>query len=138
VTSWEMGDANLDDHCRRDFVLKQPSTIGPWMALGLGVALVAFLGYLVYVNLLLPSSASSLAEYALRPEGALTSHVSRAKRMAQRPLGRRQPMITVVPQGRAANALVGGQGPALPLDHAMTLAIPSGLRVSPQPSAGRQ
>jgi hypothetical protein len=138
VTSWEMGDANLDDHCRRDFVLKQPSTVGPWMALGLGMALVAFLGYLVYVNLLLPPYASGSAEYVLRPEGAFTAHISRAKRIAQRPLGRRQSTITVVPQGRAANALVGGQGPALPLEHAVTLAIPPGPHVSPQTSAGRQ
>src|SRR5215470_13781945 len=87
VTSWEMGDADLDDHCRRDFVLKQPSTVGPWIALGLGVALVAFLSYLVYANLLLPSSASGAAEYVLRPEGAFTAYASRAKRMAQRPLG---------------------------------------------------
>jgi len=138
VTSWEMDDANLDTHYRRDFVLKQPSTVGPWMALGLGMALVAFLGYLLYINLLLPPSASGSAEYALRPEGPFTSPASRAKRTAQRPLGRRQSTVTVIPQGRAANALVGGQGPALPLEQAVTLAIPPGPRVSPQTSAGRQ
>ena len=49
MTSREMRDTPLDDHYRRDFVLKQPSTVGPWVALGLGVTLLAFLTYLVYV-----------------------------------------------------------------------------------------
>jgi len=132
VTAWETCDANLDDHYRRDFVLKQPSTVGPWVALGLGVTLVAFLGYLVYVNLLLPPSAAGSPEHFLRPEVAFTSHVSRSKRTAQRPLERHQPALTVVPQGRAANALLGGQGPALPPEHAVTPLVP------PQTSAGRQ
>ena len=70
MTSWEMCDANLDDYYRRDFVLKQPSTVGPWVALGLGVTLVAFLGYLVYVNVLLSLPAAGSPEQLL-PEGVI-------------------------------------------------------------------
>ena len=138
VTSWEMSDANLDDHYRRNFVLKQPSTVGPWVALGLGATLVAFLGYLVYVNLLLPAPASGSPEHFLHPEVALTSHVSRLQRIAQHPLTRRKPAVTVVPQGRAADALLGGQGPALPPEHALTPVVPPSPYISLQTSAGRQ
>ncbi len=138
VTSREMCDANLDDHYRRDFVLKQPSTMGPWVALGLGVTLLAFLAYLGYVNLLLPPLASGSPEHFFRPEVAFTARVARAPRTTQRPLERRQPAVTVVPQGRAANTLLGGQGPALPPEHALTLVVPPGPHVSMQAAAGRQ
>ncbi len=132
VTSREMCDANLDDHYRRDFVLKQPSTMGPWVALGLGVTLLAFLAYLGYVNLLLPPLASGSPEHFFRPEVAFTSRVARAPRTTQRPLERRQPAVTVVPQGRAANTL------PLPPEHALTLVVPPGPHVSMQAAAGRQ
>ena len=71
VPSWETYDTNLDEQYHRDFVLKQPSTVGPWVALGLGITLLAFLGSLVYMNLLLPPSASVSPERALRPEAEL-------------------------------------------------------------------
>lgn len=138
MTDRETCDVNLDDQYRRNFVLKQPSRVGPWMALGLGVTLIAFLGYLVYVNVLLPPSAAGSPEHLLSPEGVFTSPLSRTKRTAQRPPGRRQPAVTVVLQGRAANALLGGQGPALPPASAVTPVIPPSQRVSPQTSAGRQ
>ena len=138
VTSWETYDANLDDQYRRDFVLKQPSTVGPWVALGLGVTLLAFLGYLVYVNLLLPPSPPVSLERSLRPEAELSSPVSRSKRTAQRSLERHQPAITVVPQGRAPNALLGGQGPALPPEHVVPSGMPLSPRLPTQTSAGRQ
>ncbi len=130
MTSWEMCDANLDEQYRRDFVLKQPSTVGPWVALGLGVTLVAFLGYLVYVNLIFPSASGS-PEHFLRPEAAFASRVSHSQRTAQRPSEKHRLAVTMVPQGRAANALLGGQGPALP-EHALT------PYVSPQISVGLQ
>src|SRR5262249_35426068 len=133
-----MSDVNLDDHYRRDFVLKQPSTVGPWVALGLGVTLVAFLGYLVYVNLLLSPPASGSSEHFLRPEVAFTSRVSPLQRIAQHPLERRKSAGTVVSQGRAANALLGGQGPALPPEHALTPGVPPSPHISLQTSAGRQ
>lgn len=138
MTSWETCDADLDDQYHRDFVLKQPSTVGPWVALGLGVTLVAFLSYLVYVNVLLPLPAAGSPEYLLRPEVAFTSRVLRSKRTAQRPLERHQPATTLVPQGRAANALLGGQGPALPPEHVLTPIVSPGWRVPLQTAAGRQ
>jgi hypothetical protein len=113
VPSSEMYDAHLVEQYHRDFVLKRPSTMGPWIALGLGVTLLAFLGSLVYMNCLLPPSASVASERALRPRAALVSPGSHSKRTSQRSLVRRQPAITVVSQGRAPNALLGGEGPAL-------------------------
>lgn len=138
MTSWETCDANLDDQYRRDFVLKQPSTVGPWVALGLGVTLVAFLSYLVYVNVLLPLPAAGAPEHLLRPEVAFTSRVSRLQRTTQRPLDRHKPALTLVPQGRAANALLGGQGPALPPEYTLTPVGFRSSRVPPQTAAGRQ
>ena len=138
VPSWETYDTNLDEQYRRDFVLKQPSTVGPWVALGLGITLLAFLGSLVYMNLLLPPSASVSPERALHPEAEFVSPGSHPKRTSQRSLERRKPAITIVPQGRAPNALLGGQGPALPPERGVpagALLIP---RTPPQTSAGRQ
>ena len=114
VPSWEAYDPNLDEQYHRDFVLKQPSTVGPWVALGLGVTLLVFLGSLVYMNLLLPPSASVSPERALRFKAAFVSPGSYPRRASQRSLVRRKPAITVVSQGRAPNALLGGEGPALP------------------------
>ena len=138
MPSWETYDPNLDEQYRRDFVLKQPSTVGPWVALGLGVALVAFLGSLVYMNLLLPPSAAVSPERALRPEAEFVSPGSHAKRSSQRLLERRKPAITVVPQGRAPNALLGGQGPALPPERGVPAGTPLMPRLPSQTSAGRQ
>ena len=75
---------------------------------------LAFLGSLVYMNLLLPPSASVSAERTPRPEAEFVSPGSYPKHTSQRSLERRKPALTVVPQGRAPNALLGGQGPALP------------------------
>src|SRR5206468_7373819 len=96
VPSRETYDTNLDEQSHRDFVLKQPSTVGPWVALGLGVTLLAFLGSLVYMNLLLPPSASVSPERALRPEAEFVSPGSHPKRTSQRSLERCKPAITVV------------------------------------------
>jgi len=137
VTSWETCDTNPDDQYRRDFVLKQPSTVGPWVALGLGVTLTAFLGYLVYVNLLLPPPLPIAPEYARRPEAALTSPMSRLRRAIQRPVERRKPAITMVPQGQAPNALLGGQGPALLPEHVLPPVVSPSPHVPTQASAGR-
>src|SRR5262245_15709879 len=138
VPSWEAYDTNLDEQAHRDFVLKQPSTVGPWVALGLGVALLAFLGSLVYMNLLLPPSASVSPERALRPEAEFVPPGSHPKRTSQRSLERRKPAITVVPQGQALNALLGGQGPALPPERGVPASTPLMPRLPTQTSAARQ
>ena len=119
MPSWETYDTNIDEQYHRDFVLKQPSTVGPWIAFGLGVTLLAFLGSLIYMNLLIPPAASISPERALRSEAEFATSGSHARRPGQRSLERRKPAITVVPQGRAPNAFLGGEGPALPPDHGM-------------------
>lgn len=93
MASWENYDSRMDEQQQRDFVLKKPSTVGPWVALGLGITVIAFVGYLMYVNMLLP------------PAGVTS---------AQRLTERRKAAVTVRPQGRAPHALLGGGGPALP------------------------
>ena len=138
VPSWETPDTNFDEQSQGDFVLKQPSTVGPWVALGLGVTLLAFLGSLVYMNLLLPPSVSVSPERALRPEAEFVSPGSHPKRTGQRSLERRKPAITVVPQGWAPNALLGGLGPALPPERGMQAGMPLMSPIPPQTSAGRQ
>ena len=138
MPSWETSDTNLDEQYHRDFVLKQPSTVGPWVALGLGVTLLAFLGSLVYINLLLPPSASVLSERVLRPEAEFVLPGSYPKRTSQRSLERRKPAITIVPQGRAPNALLGGQGPALPPERGVQAGTRLLPRIPSQTSAGLQ
>jgi len=138
VTSRETCDTDFADHYHRDFVLKQPSRVGPWLALGLSVTLVAFLGYLVSVNLFRPPSPPISPERALQSEAELVSPVSRLKHTTPRPLERRMPAITVVPQGRAPNALLGGQGPALPPEHVMPSDMSLSPRLPAQTSTGRQ
>ena len=130
MPSWETSDTSLDEPYHRNFVLKRPSTVGPWVSLGLGVTLLAFLGSLVYINLLLPPSASVLSESVLPG--------SSPKRTSQRSLERRKPAITVVPQGRAPNALLGGQGPALPPERGVQADTSLMPRLPLQTPAGRQ
>jgi hypothetical protein len=134
VTSWETCDAQTDDQYRRDFILKRPSTVGPWVALGLGVTLAAFLSYLVYVNLLLPPSPLA-PEHTRHPEVTSSAPTARPRRALQRPPERRMRAMTVVPQGRAPNALLGGQGPALLPEYALPPGVPPGPPVSTQAAA---
>jgi len=136
VTSWDTCDADSNDQYGRDFVLKQPSKVGPWVALGLGATLIAFLGYLIYANLLLQPPPSPLApETTLRPRSALPSPTSDLGRALRHTPEWRQPAFTAVPQGRAPNALFGGQGPALLPEPALAPDIPSPAHVSTQASA---
>src|SRR5262249_32161626 len=113
VPSWETSDTHLDEQYQRDFVLKQPSTVGPWIALVLCVTLRAFLGSPAYMSLFLPPSLSVPAEHPLRPEAEFVSSGSSPKHTNQRSLERHKPALPVVPQGCAPNALLGCQGLAL-------------------------
>ena len=124
VPSWETYDTNLDEQYHRDFVLKQPSTVGPWVALGLGITLLAFLGSLIYMNFLLPPATPVSPERTLRPAAAFTAPGTPSKRTSQHALERRKPAMTVVPQGRAPHAFLGGQGPALPPEPGVHLSHP--------------
>jgi len=138
VTSWETCDAPLDEQQRRDFVLKQPSIVGPWVVFGLALTLLAFLGSLLYVNLLKPPGMPSAAERLARSDTETTVHTpTRSKRHAPRVLERRKPAITRVPQGRAPNALLGGQGPASPSEYGGRPGTAVPWPMPPQPAAGR-
>jgi hypothetical protein len=124
MPSWETYDTHLDEQYHRDFVLKQPSTVGPWIARGLGITLLAFLGSLIYINFLLPPAVPVSSERALRPTAEFAASGSPSKRTSRRALKRRQPATTGVPQGRAPHAFLGGQGPALLPEHGAHLSHP--------------
>jgi hypothetical protein len=92
---------------------RQPS-LGPWLVMGLGIILMCFLAYLVYSNVLMPPVVLSSPERSLRmltASTATTTALPDPRQQHPQPLG-----VTgrAVPQSRAANALLGGQGPASP------------------------
>lgn len=130
MTVRETGEIPLDEHASRDFELKQPSVIGPWLTFGLGLSVLVLAGSLLYMNLTRSALTrpTPTVERPLRPEGDTAVPANRSKRAAQRASERRQPALTTVPQGRAPNALLGGQGPALPPDHS-----PRGAATPPGP-----
>jgi hypothetical protein len=103
-----------EDHVR-DTVLRRPSKFGSWLVVGLGVILMAFLGYLVCTNVLFAAAGGRSSERLRRPlaqpELATIPGLARFKAPAAR-----QVLRTNIPQSRATNALLGGEGPALPLD----------------------
>jgi hypothetical protein len=119
VTYRETFDADLEDPRRQDVVLQQRSVIGPWVALGLGIVLVGFLAYLIYSNVIVSVPPSASLERSLRvvTEPTPTTIALRARRPSPHQPEPGSAAITVVPQSRAINALLGGQGPALPPEH---------------------
>ena len=114
MASWDTYDPQVEEQYQRDFVLKQPSIVGPWVVLGLGVILAIFVTYLVYVNMLLPPSVVVFSERIGHSDTTVDSTAVRSKRLGRRSGEYRKAAVTVIPQGRAPNALLGGQGPALP------------------------
>jgi hypothetical protein len=97
----------------RNIVLRQQSAFGPWFVIGLGAMLVLFVIYLIYSNILLPPSTLSSPERSLRviavPTGTPPSALHSFEEETFQQVG---PAVTVVPHSRAANALLGGHGPA--------------------------
>ena len=137
MPSWETSDTNLDEQHHRDFVLKQPSTVGPWVALGLGVTLLAFLGSLVYIN----SSSHPLRPsypnvfYVLRQNSSCLGHIPNVSASALlNDVSRPSLSYTKV----APNALLGGQGPALPPERGVQAGSRLRPRIPSQTSAGLQ
>lgn len=98
-----------------DVVLKQRSMLGFWVVMSLGAMLVVFGAYLVYVNMIAPATSLPSLESSLHviaaPVPASTFSLSALNNPPN--FNRRDLAITVIPQSRAANALLGGQGPAL-------------------------
>ena len=119
----ERYNTDLYEEHLRDIDLRRHSAIGPWLVMGLGVMLALFLSYLVYSNVLRPSQVVPSPERSLRMitdiAPATTVTASDDPSFSLRPSWR--PDVTSVPQSRATNALVGGEGPAL---------LPVGLAVT--------
>jgi hypothetical protein len=113
----DLFEAELDDPRPRDVVLAQHSTIGPLVVLGLGVVFASFLAYLVYANLLMLAPSPPSSERSLRvlrqPDARAAPALTGRSGSRQFPGGA---TVTVVPQRWATNALLGGTGPALPLE----------------------
>jgi hypothetical protein len=113
VTYREICD--IDPYAERyaNIGLKRQTLYGPWLVMGLGIILVCYLAYLVYSNVLMPPVALSSSERSLRMITASTASPTSLPdpRQHLQPLG-----VTgrAVLQNRAANALLGGQGPASP------------------------
>jgi hypothetical protein len=105
-----------EDHVR-DTVLRRPSKFGSWLVVGLGVVLMAFLGYLVCTNVLFAAaggqSSERLRHPLAQPEPATIPGMLPARIKAP---STRRVLRTNIPQSRATNALLGGEGPALPLE----------------------
>lgn len=106
-------EAELDDPRPRDVVLAQHSTMGPLVVLGLGVVFASFLAYLIYANLLMLAPAPPSLERLQQPDALAVPALARRSGSRQFPGG---VTVTVVPQRWATNALLGGTGPALPLE----------------------
>lgn len=113
----DLFEAEFDDPCPRDVVLAQHSTIGPLVVLGLGVVFAGFLAYLIYANLLMFAPSPLSPERSLRvlrqPDALTVPVLSQRSGSRQFPGGA---TVTVVPQRWATDALLGGTGPALPLE----------------------
>ncbi|MCZ6876375.1 MAG: hypothetical protein O7G88_23075 [bacterium] len=109
----ERSDAELYDDHLRDIVLKRHSPVGPWLVMGLGAALALFLCYLVFSNIIRPAPVAASHERSLR---MMTETPSLPRATPDWPAALAMPWrsaATSVPQSRATNALVGGEGPAL-------------------------
>ncbi|MGQ4809523.1 hypothetical protein NKDENANG_02940 [Candidatus Entotheonellaceae bacterium PAL068K] len=111
----EMDDTALYEESIRDIVLSRRSVLGPWLVMGLGVVLALLLSYLLYANLLTPAALSSSSEQSLRQltKFVPTAPLPQFERVYPRPAPIWGPAVTSIPQSRAADALLGGDGPAL-------------------------
>ena len=111
----EKGTTDLYEEHLRDIVLRRHAAYGPWLVMGLGVALTFFLSYLVYKNVFVPSTATPSPERSLRmmTESAPATTIVVPSHISPLPLRPWEATVTSVPQSRATHALLGGEGPAL-------------------------
>lgn len=99
----------------QNMALKQPTRLGPWLVMSLGTTLVGFLVYLVSSNLhapIPPQPSPEHAPHSITDTATLTG-VPYADALGSLQLRLPGAAITAVPHSRSANALLGGQGPAL-------------------------
>jgi hypothetical protein len=115
VTYRETCNAEID-HIRSDNVrLRQYSTSGPWIALGLAVMLAVLLTYLLYANVLFPPAPPSSPEHSMHVLDDPSSWPGTWR--AQQVSSSTEPPPTnkkSSAQTRTPYALLGGQGPASP------------------------
>ena len=119
----ETVNADLDDRYQLHVVLQQQSMLGPWVALGLGAVLAGFVVYLVITNLVTSTNTTLSLERSLRITPDIAATTTPMDNVLRQPAGLWSVNATIAPQNRAANALLGGQGPALPQDRALGATI---------------
>lgn len=110
----ETFDADLDDRYQLHVVLQQQSVLGPWVVLGLGAILAGFVVYLIVTNPLASLNTSLSPERSLRIMPDKLTATAPTKKLLRYHTGSWRVNATITPRNRAANALLGGQGPALP------------------------
>lgn len=110
--SYEIDPDPGDGEQYRNIALQQSAMLGPWLVISLGVTLMFFLIYLLYSSFFAPVQPMLASEHSLR---LMTDTVMRPERefLHVMPLRSFGTAITAIPHSRAANALLGGQGPAL-------------------------
>lgn len=110
----ERSEASLQEDHLRDIVLKRHSPLGPWLVMGLGATLALFLFYLVFSNVIRPTPVAASYERSLRMmvETPSLPTMLPSDQSASDLAMPWYPDATNVPQSRATNALVGGEGPA--------------------------
>jgi hypothetical protein len=128
VTYREIRDMDPYEERYANIGLKRQTSLGPWLVMGLGIVLMCFLAYLVYSNVLMPPVALLSPERSLRMitvSTATTTSLPNPRQQHPQPLG-----VTGrgASQSRAANALLGRQGPASPPEF---VAVPP--NASPEP-----
>lgn len=116
MTYWERCDVYPYEERYQNIALKRQTAFGPWLVMGLGIILVLFLAYLIYSNVLVPPAPLSSPERSLRiiVESATITATSLPTLLNQQHPQPSGVVVRAVAQSRAANALLGGQGPASP------------------------
>lgn len=120
MTYREQFDADMYEERYHDLALQQRSVLGLWVVLGLSATLLVVITYLISVNLLMPSASATSVERSLHSLD--TSALGHRLPLPSSPanIKRQSRTMTMIPQSRAANALLGGHGPALLSDRTVT------------------
>lgn len=108
-------DSASHEERHRDITLKQSGALGLWVVLSLGICAIGFLGCLVSVNRFAPSEPYRLSFTPRTPWREVSTGVGYVPD-AETPVSLLRSgasVTTTIPPSRAANALLGGQGPAL-------------------------
>ena len=115
MTYREQSDVALYEERYHDVVLQQRSTFGFWIVLSLGLTLMLVIAYLIYITTLAPAATVASVERSLHvlTTPVPTPFLSLPALTKSPNVKRHSRAVTVIPQSRAANALLGGQGPAL-------------------------